>query len=108
MVKYKGTTLYPPAVFDVLDNIPYIENYVMTVSNNEYGNDRIIIKVGLRKQPSFDITKDLKDHFRARIRVAPEIKICSPDDIRKISFPDMNRKPVKFIDNRNNTDNHAK
>ncbi len=108
MVKYKGTTLYPPAVFDVLDNISYIENYVMTVGNNEFGNDRIIIKVGLRKQPSFDIIKDLKDHFRARIRVAPEIEICSVDDIRKINFPDINRKPVKFIDNRNNTDHHAK
>ncbi|MDR1098169.1 MAG: AMP-binding protein [Tannerella sp.] len=108
MVKYKGTTLYPPAVFDVLDHIPYIENYVMTVSDNEFGNDRIVIKVGLRRQPSFDITKDLKDHFRARIRVAPEIEICSADDVRKINFPDISRKPVKFIDNRNNSENHAK
>ncbi|MDR0394639.1 MAG: AMP-binding protein [Tannerella sp.] len=108
MVKYKGTTLYPPAVFDVLDNISYIENYIMTVCNNEFGNDHIVIKVGLRKQPSFDITKDLKDHFRARIRVAPEIEVCPVEDIRKINFPDINRKPVKFIDNRNNTNNHAK
>jgi phenylacetate-CoA ligase len=107
MVKYKGTTLYPPAIFDVLDNIPYIENYVMTVDNNEFGNDRIVIRAGLRRQPPLDVIKDMKDHFRARIRVAPEIEIRPVDEIRKINFPDMNRKPVKFIDNRNNTDNHA-
>ncbi|MDR2917030.1 MAG: AMP-binding protein [Tannerella sp.] len=106
MVKYKGTSLYPPAVFDVLDNTPYIENYVMTVSDNEYGNDRIIIKVGLNSY-SANIIKELKDRFRARIRVAPEIEICPIDEIRKINFPDISRKPIKFIDNRKYIDYHA-
>ncbi len=106
MVKYKGTSLYPPAVFDVLDNTPYIENYVMTVNDNEYGNDRIIIKVGLNSY-SADIIKELKDRFRARIRVAPEIEICPVDEIRKMNFPDMSRKPIKFIDNRKYIDYHA-
>ena len=100
MVKYKGTSLYPPAIFDVLDNTAYIENYVMTVSDNEFGNDRIVLKVGISKYPPFDVTKDLKDRFRARIRVAPEIETCPVDEIRKINYPDLNRKPVKFVDNR--------
>ena len=107
MVKYKGTSLYPPAIFDVLDQTSYIENYIMTVSDNDYGNDRIVIKAGLNTWPPFDVTKDLKDRFRARIRVAPEIEICPVDEIRKINFPDDNRKPIKFIDNRKKTDNHA-
>ena len=107
MVKYKGTSLYPPAVFDVLDHTSYIENYIMVVSDNDYGNDRIILKIGVSKMPPFDITKDLKDRFRARIRVAPEIEICPVDEIRKINLPDINRKPIKFIDNRKKTDYHA-
>ena len=107
MVKYKGTSLYPPAIFDILDNTPYIENYIMTVSDNEYGNDRIVIKVGLNQPLSPEITKNLKDRFRARIRVTPEIEICPVDEIRKISFPDLNRKPTKFIDNRKKTDYNA-
>ena len=100
LVKYKGTTLYPPAIFDVLDDIPYIENYVMIVSDNEYGNDHILLKIGLAKQPAFDVTKTLKDRFRARIRVAPDIELCTADEIRKINSSDIHRKPVKFIDNR--------
>jgi phenylacetate-CoA ligase len=99
-VKYKGTSLYPPAIFDVLDQTAYIENYVMIVSDNEYGNDRIVIKAGLNRQSSPELIKNLKDRFRARIRVAPEIEICPADEIRKIAFPDLNRKPTKFIDNR--------
>lgn len=107
MVKYKGTTLYPPAVFDVLDQTPYVENYVMEVSDNEYGNDRIVVRIGLRGQPSFDVTKELKDRFRARIRVAPEIEIAEAGEIRRINYPDMSRKPVKFIDKRKHTASHA-
>jgi len=46
------------------------------------------------------IEKDLKDRFRAKVRVAPEVEICSAEEIRRINFPDMSRKPVKFIDRR--------
>jgi phenylacetate-CoA ligase len=31
MIKLKGTTLYPPAINDLLDNVDYIENYVVIV-----------------------------------------------------------------------------
>ena len=100
MIKYKGTTLYPPAIFDVLDNISYLENYLIEVVDNECGNDDVLVKVGLRGNPDYDVVKDLKDRFRARIRVAPEIEICPPEQIRAISMPDISRKPIKFIDKR--------
>ncbi|MDR1672748.1 MAG: AMP-binding protein [Bacteroidales bacterium] len=101
MVKYKGTTLYPPAIFDVLDNTPYVENYVVEVSDNDNGTDAVLVRVGLRQQPA-EAVKDLKDRFRARIRVAPDIEICPAETIRKINFPDMSRKSIKFIDKRKN------
>ncbi|MDR2627923.1 MAG: phenylacetate--CoA ligase family protein, partial [Dysgonamonadaceae bacterium] len=103
MVKYKGTTLYPPAIFDVLDNTPYVENYLVEVGYNDSGNDDVLVKAGVRPSGEFEIPnliKDLKDRFRAKIRVAPNIEICPADLIRKINFPDISRKPVKFIDKR--------
>jgi phenylacetate-CoA ligase len=100
MIKYKGTTLYPPAIFDVLDNVPYLENYLIEVSNNACGNDEILIKVGLHEPVDFDIVKDLKDRFRARIRIAPDIEICSAHQIRTTTMPNSSRKPVKLIDKR--------
>lgn len=100
MVKYKGTTLYPPAIFDVLDNIPYVENYVVIVHDNDCGNDDVLVRIGLREQPEFDIVKDVKDRFRAHIRVAPDVEITAVEEIRRINYPDISRKPVKFIDKR--------
>lgn len=106
MIKLKGTTLYPPALNDVLDNTPYIENYVVVVRLTEAGTDEVVVKIGLREPPNDEmqqeeLVKSLKDSFRSRIRVAPTIEVCSEEEIRIINFPAKSRKPVKFIDERN-------
>jgi len=102
LLKFKGTTLYPPAIYDVLDNTSYVENYLVEVDTDENGNDEILVKVAVKAEKTADETvKELKDRFRAKIRVAPEVEICSADDLRKIIFPDLSRKPIKFIDKRN-------
>lgn len=100
MIKLKGTTIYPPAINDVLDNTPYVANYVVIVQNSFAGTDEVVVKVGVAAQQPFDIIKDLKDRFRSRIRVAPIVEILSPEDVNKINNPANNRKPIKFIDNR--------
>ena len=100
MIKLKGTTLYPPAINDVLDNTPYVENYVIVVEDSDAGTDDVIVKIGLKYQPDFDYVKDLKDRFRSRIRVAPRVETLPVKDIAAINYPAKSRKPIKFIDNR--------
>lgn len=100
MIKLKGTTIYPPAINDVLDNTPYVANYVVVVQNSFAGTDEVVVKVGVASQQPFDVIKDLKDRFRSRIRVAPIVEILSPEDVNKLNNPSDNRKPIKFIDNR--------
>lgn len=100
MIKLKGTTLYPPALNDVLDNTSYVENYVIEVEESDAGTDRVIVRIGLKQAPEFDAVKDLKDRFRSRIRVAPEIEILPVEEIQRINYPAQSRKPVKFIDKR--------
>ncbi|MGE5424074.1 MAG: phenylacetate--CoA ligase family protein, partial [Syntrophothermus sp.] len=104
MIKYKGTTLYPPALYDILDNIDFISNYVVEVFTNEIGTDEILIHVGSKKYIE-DKEKDIKDHFRAKLRVAPLIRFDTAENISKIQFPEINRKPMKFIDKRDKSKN---
>ena len=101
MIKLKGTTLYPPAVNDVLDNTDYVENYMVEVKDSDAGTDSVTVKISLKSHPDFDVVKDLKDRFRSRIRVAPEIEILDNDTIARMIYPPKSRKPVKFIDLRN-------
>ena len=100
MIKLKGTTLYPPAVNDVLDDTPYVDNYVVVVQDSEVGTDDVLVQLGLKYQPDFDPVKDLKDRFRSRIRVAPKIEILPREEVARINYPAKSRKPVKFIDKR--------
>lgn len=97
MIKYKGTTLYPPALFDILDNIPNIKNYIVEVYTNEIGTDEIVIRIGSENR-SEAFAKEIKDMFRSKVRVAPTINFESADYIAKIQMPPMSRKIVKFID----------
>lgn len=98
MIKYKGTTLYPPALFDILDNIPQVKNYVVEVYTNDLGTDEILIRIGCEEVKDDTFEKEIKDLFRSRVRVAPGISFESPDYIAKIQMPPMSRKTVKFID----------
>jgi len=104
MIKYKGTTLYPPALYDILDNIDYVSNYVVEVYTNQIGTDEILIHLS-GKGIGEDKEKDIKDHFRAKLRVAPLITFATESTIQKMQFPEISRKPVKFIDNRQKNGN---
>lgn len=98
MIKYKGTTLFPPALFDILDNVAYIENYIVELSNDENDKDLVTVRVGLKGEQDFDVIKELKDRFRAKIRVAPDIVVEGTATIHRLNFPEMSRKAVKFVD----------
>lgn len=101
MIKFKGTTLYPPALFDILDNIPEVKNYIVEVFTGSLGTDQIQIKVGSDNHSDAFI-KQIKDIFRSRVRVAPEVRFEPVELIAKQQVPPMSRKVVKFFDFRKN------
>jgi phenylacetate-CoA ligase len=100
MIKLKGTTLYPAAIFDVLDNVSYVENYIVVAESNEIGTDKVTAVIGTRREDRDEMVKDLKDRFRAHLRVAPDVRFDDIDAIRRIQMPEARRKPTKFIDKR--------
>lgn len=99
MIKYKGTTIYPPAMYNLLNDFSEIENYIIEIDNNEIGTDKITIKIGTNKA-SVNLVEKLKDHFRAKLRVSPQIEFISVKEMNAIKFPKMSRKPMLFIDKR--------
>lgn len=97
MIKYKGTTVYPPALFDVMDNAPEIKRYVIEVYSNEFNNDEIVVRYEATKNLDLKI---LIDHFKTKVRVTPKLIPAAPETLDKLMFPKMSRKPIKFIDKR--------
>ncbi len=102
MIKYKGTTLFPNALYDILNDIPGVKNYIIEVSTNSIDTDDILVRIGcIEKTETFE--KAIKDHFRAKLRVAPSVLMQNPEDVVKLQFLEMSRKPITFIDRRNIT-----
>lgn len=99
MIKYKGTTLYPPAMLDILNDFEEIECYLIELTSDDTGEDMIVVKVGAR-EPSTALHTKIKDRFRAKLRVSPEIMFESVVEINKLKFPENSRKSVVFFDKR--------
>ncbi|KAB1066568.1 phenylacetate--CoA ligase [Tamlana haliotis] len=99
MIKYKGTTLYPPAMHNILNDFNEIESYIIEISHNSIGTDEILLKIATTN-PTDLFLRRIKDHFRAKLRVLPKIEFCDRKEIQKIQFPKMSRKPLMVIDRR--------
>lgn len=99
MIKYKGTTLYPPAIFDILNDVPFINEYVVEVFTNSLGTDEIKLHVNT-PLPIDDCEMKLKPILQSRLRVVPLLHFHSAVEMQQMQFPANSRKQVKFIDSR--------
>ncbi|WP_417290762.1 phenylacetate--CoA ligase family protein [Corallibacter sp.] len=99
MIKYKGTTLYPPAMDNILNDFNEVLSYVIEISHNDIGTDEICIKIAA-SNPEETLLSKIKDHFRAKLRVSPKIEFHDKKTIQAIQFPAMSRKPILVIDKR--------
>lgn len=97
MIKYKGTTLYPPAMNDILNDFNGILCYQIVIQSNEIGLDEIIIKISTDSD-SESFVSEVRDHFRAKLRVSPKIELVEFDILSTTVFNPNSRKPITFID----------
>jgi phenylacetate-CoA ligase len=100
MLKYKGTTLYPPALFDILHEMENVIDYVAEVSSNEMGTDEVLIYI-VPDNYDEETNRKIRANLQARLRVSPHIKYITDEEIKKIQMPEAGRKIIRFIDRRN-------
>lgn len=99
MIKYKGTTLYPPALYDLLSEMEDVKEFIVEVFSNEIGTDEILLHLSPSEE-SEEIDRKIKSYLQAKLRVIPQVRYTSMQEILKMQFPEGSRKPVKFVDNR--------
>ena len=99
MIKYKGTSIYPPAIMEILNALPFIQEYVVEVAHDELLQDELLIHI-YTEMSEVDCNEQLKPLLKAGLRVVPKIRHCSLSDIQKMQFPAASRKQIKFMDRR--------
>lgn len=99
MIKFKGTTLFAPALFEIIHKIDAIKEYVAEVYSNEIGTDEVLLYL-VPTDNTEETENRIASYLQARLRVMPHIKYVSADEMQHLQFPEGVRKPVKFIDKR--------
>jgi phenylacetate-CoA ligase len=99
MIKFKGTTLYPPALFDLLNEMEEVIDFVIEVYSNEIGMDEVLLHL-LPSDDSKACDNRIRAYLQARLRVSPHVDYINAEQIQKMQFPESVRKAVKFIDRR--------
>ncbi len=100
MIKFKGTTLYPPSLFDLLNEMEEVKDYVAEVYSNDIGMDEVKLHL-LPVSDSEECDRKIRSNLQARLRVSPHIHYVSKEEMHKMQFPETGRKAVRFIDRRN-------
>jgi phenylacetate-CoA ligase len=96
MIKFKGTTIFPPALFDVLDAVKEIELYQVVVSKNEFGNDEITIVLPMQLQTAI-FKEMIHSLFKSRLRVSPALQFVTAEELTFRIYKQEKRKPEKLI-----------
>lgn len=96
MLKVKGTTFYPATIFEVLNGIPEVAEYFLSVANEE-GGDGVHVTVSLSKDTA-DLRRKILDALLARLRVRVNMTVVDEATIRKQVYVPQSRKPIRFFD----------
>ena len=99
MIKFKGTSIYPPQLFNVLNELKEVHDYILEVAPNEDGQDALTLYVHSELTDE-DCNNIIKPVFQHKWRVIPHIIYKTAAEIQQMQFYNNSRKPIRFIDKR--------
>ncbi len=99
MIKYKGTTLYPPALFDLLNEMEDVKDFVAEVYQNEIGLDEVLLHL-LPVHTGEETDRKIRAYLQAKLRVSPHVQYITAAEMQQLQFPEAGRKATRFIDRR--------
>lgn len=100
MIKLKGTTVYPPGVFDALNEVGDVSDYVVEVVSGRLGTDELRLHLLVKEHAQAIAAERLKEIFKSRLRVAPTLLFVTQAELDKLQLIGKSRKPKRFIDSR--------
>jgi phenylacetate-CoA ligase len=99
LLKFKGTSLYPPALFDILNETENLQDFAVEAYTGNLNTDEL--RLFLVSKPDYrDQTRAyLSAKFQSKLRVIPEILFIEQSELeKKMLGAPTNRKIRKFID----------
>ena len=100
MIKYKGTTLYPPAIINLLHELNDINDFIIEAFTNDLGTDEILLHINTHNTNTKEVNEKIKTVLQSKLRIIPEMNYVNTDTLYAMTINESNRKIKKFIDRR--------
>lgn len=97
LLKYNGTTIYPQAIFNVLNGISEIQDYVIEVSKTSIETDDLLINIAVFNH-SIEVVNKIKQALQSSLRVLPKLIYITPPEVQKLQMSEGKRKPSRLLD----------
>jgi phenylacetate-CoA ligase len=113
MLKFKGATVFPNAIVAALEGLPEVAGAFVEVHCNPDGTDRVVVYANVRdcraanagdasraaaRETDGPIRQRLAEEIRARVRVTPEVRLLSEEDLNARVYETGKRKRTTFFD----------
>jgi len=97
LLKFKGTSLYPNAIIDLLSHMREVSTFVVEVERDELGLDAVVLRLALRGE---NAEERVWEELTSKLRVRPRIILSDREEIDSMRFNENDRKPKIFFDRR--------
>ena len=98
-LKIKGTSVYPQMIINVMEQLEYINSFVIIATSDTTLSDHIEVRCSLKKGVVKTI-EELRAKLKGNLKVTPNVIFDSPENIDLIQGSVSKRKKTKFIDRR--------
>ena len=98
-LKIKGTSVYPQMIINVMEEIDYVDNFVLIATSDTTLSDHLEVRCSLKPGIS-DRTKDIMAKLKGNLKVTPKVVLDSNANIDLIQSSVSKRKKTKFVDRR--------
>lgn len=96
MIKFKGTTIFPPSIYEIFDSRSEVSCYKIEVAKDYLGHDTITILLE-NKIEHHPVMNQIIEDCRAKLRVVPHFVFLETDYLRSQVFKNHMRKPEKIV-----------
>lgn len=100
MLKLKGTTVYPLAVFEILNAQSGVLDYVVEAVTGDLGTDELKIYILVDPEQRITVQTQLQARFQSVLRVIPEVVFTDHHALERLNGSGQLRKVRKFVDSR--------
>jgi phenylacetate-CoA ligase len=97
MLKIKGTTIFPAIIHEIIQAEPLVRNHVLVVESEDALSDKIMLLIET-DQPL--VMESLREKVRSELKVAPQIRLASAEEIQTLQTAGEYRKRRLFVDHR--------